>query len=136
MTKVFVYGTLKRGQPNHRVIEGAEFLSCAVTLGGWSMIDGWFPVVMAGSDGCVAGEVYEVDGPCLAALDRLEGNGRMYQREVVDLELEGGEFTEAWMYVGTPAAWSYRGDRMAPSEAGRLAWPEGKPLEVDEEDAA
>ena len=41
-----------------------------------------FPAVVDDDNGSqLAGEVYDVDDETLAAMDRLESNGRMYQRE-------------------------------------------------------
>lgn len=80
---VFVYGTLKRGHGNHRLLEagGARLLGTD-SIKGWSMHDlGAFPAVAEGWD-TVHGEVFEVDAETLARLDRLEGIPSFYQRTV------------------------------------------------------
>lgn len=45
-------------------------------------------------------EVYEVSTPHnLDVLDRLEGNGRLYQRELVPINLPDGRTIQAWIYL-------------------------------------
>lgn len=96
MTKVFVYGSLKKGFGNHHVISKGEFISVDETLyNDWHMFNmGGFPGVVEGTK-VVTGEVYEVDDEVMAGLDRLEGNGSFYTREIV--ELSKNEM--AWMYI-------------------------------------
>ncbi len=77
-TLVFVYGTLKRGFPNH-----ARFLGGARRVGEFQTVEA-YPLVLdgerlspclidrPGAGKAVQGEVYAVDPPTLAALDRLE----------------------------------------------------------------
>lgn len=125
MTHVFVYGTLKKGQPNYfRMLDAtkgkAEFLGSALTTEK-------FPLVIAGKYNIpfllnipgqghrVHGEIYRVDGQMLEFLDEFESVPAMYQRCVVQLEvkewagkMEGGEAapspgstTEAFVYSTT-----------------------------------
>ncbi|XP_075994073.1 gamma-glutamylaminecyclotransferase-like [Genypterus blacodes] len=120
MTHVFVYGTLKKGQPNHyRLFDKAngeaEFLASAST-------SEKFPLVIAGEYNIpfllnlpgqgqqVQGEIYRVDQQMLRYLDELESVPSMYQRTVVKLqvkECEGeeqlspGSSTEAFVYSTT-----------------------------------
>jgi gamma-glutamylcyclotransferase (GGCT)/AIG2-like uncharacterized protein YtfP len=47
---------------------------------------GGFPGVMRGGEQSIRGEVYAVDGPTLANLDRLEGHPRFYQRSLIALD--------------------------------------------------
>jgi gamma-glutamylcyclotransferase (GGCT)/AIG2-like uncharacterized protein YtfP len=84
--KLFVYGTLKRGHHNHRLLEKAQYISHA-ELWGYQMYSlGGFPGIKP-SDGHVHGEVYEVED--LTRLDRLEGydeerdDGMYLRREVI-----------------------------------------------------
>jgi len=130
-TRVFVYGTLKRGHGNNYRLARSPLVGRATTMGRWAMLDGGFPVALSGDDGFIVGEVYEVSPNVLADLDRLESNGRMYRREVIDLELEDGSFTEAWMYVGVEEFWAdYTRPTTILSESDRLQWP--TMIEVDE----
>jgi gamma-glutamylcyclotransferase (GGCT)/AIG2-like uncharacterized protein YtfP len=101
--KVFVYGTLKRGHSNHRLLSrgNAEFLGRAYVEGGWRMLDlGAFPgVVRDGNqkDGRVFGEVFSCDIETLATLDLLEGHPSFYERQKV-----ATPYGKAWMYYLNP----------------------------------
>lgn len=94
--RVFVYGSLKQGFHNNRVLGNAEFCGSTKTdYARYSMLDlGAFPAVIKSGDHRISGEVYEVDDDGLERLDFLEGNGSLYLREQVAL-CDG---TEAWCY--------------------------------------
>lgn len=100
---VFVYGSLKQGFGNHKhFLENQRFLGRAVTHeNGYKMFSlGGFPgVIRAKNVLHVVGELYEVDSKCLAALDRLESNGRMYQRVETQIITEFDNLSTAWMYL-------------------------------------
>ncbi len=86
-TRVFVYGTPLAGEPNHRLLVNARLVAEARTKPAFELRDlGAFPGLVSGGEHAVAGEVYEVDGPTLAALDRLEGHPRFYRRSRIALE--------------------------------------------------
>ncbi len=86
---MFVYGTLLRGESNHRVLEGAELLEETVTEEGYQLIDlGAYPAMCRAGDGVVVGELYAVSRDTLAKLDRLEEHPEYYQR--VELRLSDG----------------------------------------------
>lgn len=105
-TRVFVYGTLLRDEPNHYILERACFVREARTPAVFTLRDlGAFPALLADGSTAVLGEVYEVDAATLARLDRLEGHPRFYQR--TPIALDDGEPVEA--YVMAPErAWSER----------------------------
>ena len=99
MTRVFVYGTLRAGQPNHRLLRGATAFGAATTAEPFVMHDlGAFPAIVAGGATPIAGEVYEVDADTLRALDRLEGYPGFYDR--VEVGLTDG--TRALVYTMQP----------------------------------
>jgi len=96
-TLLFVYGTLKRGQPNHGRLQGARCLGEAI-LEGMSLFDlGPFPMAIPG-EGRVAGEVFAVPWAALADLVAFEGCPRLYQRHWLCL----ADGREAWVYLGQP----------------------------------
>ncbi|AKF85013.1 gamma-glutamyl cyclotransferase [Myxococcus fulvus 124B02] len=96
-TRVFVYGTLLSGEPNHHLLRGARLVGQAQTMPRFTLYDyGPFPALASKGKHAVAGEVYEVNAPMLAALDRLEGHPRFYQRSRITLD--GGARVEAYLF--------------------------------------
>ena len=56
--RVFVYGTLKSGFRNRRLLEGGAFLGAAATVPTYKMIETSFPVIMPDRNGKpVAGDL-------------------------------------------------------------------------------
>jgi gamma-glutamylaminecyclotransferase len=95
-TRVFVYGTLLAGERNHHLLDGARLVGEARTEPAFTLYDfGPYPGMVAGDNNAVVGEVYEVDEPMLAAMDRLEGHPRFYQRTTI--RLEDGSTVEAYL---------------------------------------
>jgi gamma-glutamylcyclotransferase (GGCT)/AIG2-like uncharacterized protein YtfP len=83
---VFVYGTLMRGEINHRLLATARFVAEAHTEPCFDLFDlGHFPAMSAGGQTVVRGEVYAVDDQTLVRLDRLEGHPEFYQRTPIRL---------------------------------------------------
>ena len=91
-TKVFVYGTLKRGFGNNRVLRDSEFLGSVTTQrSDLSLLNLGFPGLLEGlSDvptGPVKGELFLVtDEKVMQGLDRLEGEGSLYFRRPITVE--------------------------------------------------
>jgi gamma-glutamylaminecyclotransferase len=139
-TLVFVYGTLKRGYGNNRLLQNAEFLGEAISgEGNYVMQDVGFPTlwrvvvppVRHQLMGRVAGEIFRVTSEELAGLDRLEANGRMYTREQRGFMITGERASSmdekngatAWIYL-----WNReRDNRPIEPVDGVLVWDrEGK----------
>lgn len=106
---VFVYGTLKKNEWNNRVLHGADFIKTA-RLRGFHLFYSWrkegFPVMQAGTaQETVEGELWDIGDSerILQALDRLEGEGHMYDR--AEVQLESGE--TAFTYIGCHKAWRW-----------------------------
>lgn len=113
MHKVFIYGTLKRGFPNHEAgLAGARFLGRARTLEAYPLIVGgrWFSPYLIDEPGQgqrVFGELFAVDAAGLALLDRMEGVGRPegYRRICVAVAGPQGQTAlDAWTFVKDRAA--------------------------------
>lgn len=121
MTHIFVYGTLKKGQPNHYrmfdVTNGkAEFLASACTTQKYPLVIASkhnipFLLNIPGQGHRVQGEIYKVDDQMLTFLDAFEMVNTMYQRNLIELEvqerageaegverLKAGSITEAFVY--------------------------------------
>ena len=98
-TRVFVYGTLRSGEPNHYLLDAHDLVRRGRTEPAFELVSlGAFPAMIDGGQTAVVGEVYEVDPPTLAALDRLEGHPRFYQRRPI--RLDDGD--EALAYLLSP----------------------------------
>jgi gamma-glutamylcyclotransferase (GGCT)/AIG2-like uncharacterized protein YtfP len=83
MTRVFVYGTLKRGGENHHWIEAQRSVGPARTRPVYRMFDlGGYPGLVRHPQGVsIEGELWDVDPAGLARLDVLEDvAGGEYER--------------------------------------------------------
>jgi gamma-glutamylcyclotransferase (GGCT)/AIG2-like uncharacterized protein YtfP len=112
---VFVYGTLKRGLPNHVLLAGQEFLGTAQTPPRYRLYDaGPYPCLVEdpAQGVCVQGEIWRVDEAILQALDELEDVPHLYTRQAIVLENVPGP---VWIYV-------YRGDVSRFRDCGEQ-WP-------------
>ncbi|XP_029378930.1 gamma-glutamylaminecyclotransferase B-like [Echeneis naucrates] len=121
MSRIFVYGTLKKGQPNYfRLLNGtngkAEFLASALTVEKYPLVIAGeynipFLLNIPGQGHRVHGEIYKVDDRMLNFLDDFESVPSLYQRTAVRVEVmrwlrrtEGeeaqppGSITEAFLY--------------------------------------
>ena len=79
--KIFVYGTLLSGEGDHRQLRGARPLAVRRTEPLYTLVSlGPYPALLDGGTTSVTGEVYDVDGDLLSALDRFEGVPRLYRR--------------------------------------------------------
>lgn len=100
MGLVFVYGSLRRGQRYHALLRGAQFVAPYLTPPCYTMLDlGPYPGVVRGGAMAVAGEIYRIDEPMLAGLDRLEEVPHQYQR--VSMPTSHGA---CWIYLYRRAA--------------------------------
>jgi gamma-glutamylcyclotransferase (GGCT)/AIG2-like uncharacterized protein YtfP len=94
-TLVAVYGSLRQGMGNHRLLEGQDFLG-KTTVSGFSMYrycNGYPACILDGGTNTIITEVYSVDDSCFASLDMLEGYPSFYNRSQVKTELG-----EVWVY--------------------------------------
>lgn len=100
---VFVYGTLKRGFGNHRVMQmaGGQFVCEGKTAYRLPLIQRGLPFLLdqPGRGHHVEGEIYRVpDEAGWRRLDRLEGHPDFYRRKLTDIVGDDGETYEAWTY--------------------------------------
>ncbi|XP_014212003.1 putative gamma-glutamylcyclotransferase CG2811 isoform X2 [Copidosoma floridanum] len=122
LQRVFVYGTLKRGEPNHSLLTSAEkgyskFLGLGKTLLKYPLVIATkynipFLLKRPGVGNQIIGEVYDVDSKMLKSLDELEEHPNFYVRTEEDVLLasenglkKGANFedigsqTKAWIYI-------------------------------------
>lgn len=92
---VFVYGTLRRGEVNHYLLETAHFYGPHSTEPHYKMFSlGAYPAVVQGGPDRVQGEVYRVDGRTMSRLDWLEGYPGAYRRKLIPTP-----WGRAWIYL-------------------------------------
>ena len=105
---LFVYGTLKRGERNHRLLADQRFVRSAATAPGFRLYDlGPYPAMVPDADaGPVQGELFSVSECTTAELDDVEGVPDLFDRRRVELD----DGTSAWAYLyartipdGTPS---------------------------------
>jgi gamma-glutamylcyclotransferase (GGCT)/AIG2-like uncharacterized protein YtfP len=129
---LFVYGTLREGQPNAHLLDGLE--RRAASCPGRLHDRGAYPLMTLGA-GTVAGEVVALDPARLPALDMLEQArpfgvpGGPYRRTVLPVTLADGTTLRAQAYVVDDASahpgietgdWLSVGDRLAAWQAYRV----------------
>jgi gamma-glutamylaminecyclotransferase len=113
-TILFVYGSLKRGHRNHRLLADQQFLGRAVTEPLYRLVDlGTYPGMVEDADGVsVTGELWAVGECALAELDDFECADAPYYRGAVRVR-DRGQAVEAYFY---------RGDVPAGARTG-ATWP-------------
>ena len=95
---LFVYGTLKRGERNHRLLAGQRFVGPAVTAPGFRLFDlGPYPGVVRAAGGLVRGELFDVFVRCREELDEFEGVPTLFDRTTI--ELADGTTAAAYLYA-------------------------------------
>ncbi|CAI9724073.1 Hypothetical predicted protein [Octopus vulgaris] len=108
LERVFVYGTLKRGQPNHFVLENvthglAKFIGDATTALRYPLVVASqynipFLLPFEGKGNFISGEVYDVDEKMLKRLDELESHPDTYKREKISVISNNNSFM-SWCYI-------------------------------------
>lgn len=122
--KVFVYGTLQQGRHNHYLLARAKFLGKAVTVRKFGMTDVGFPFMLPWQEiAPVQGELFDIadDVDTLMALDRLEGEGRMYDR-VQGMVICEGRMHRASFYVKCATGQLSPGKEVPVNARGLLEW--------------
>lgn len=97
---IAVYGTLKKGGSNHKLLGDSAFIGSGCTPYSYYMLDlGYFPAITPGNHSIYC-EVYDVSPTVLSLLDKLEGSPTFYNREPVKISLEDSdEVLSAEIYV-------------------------------------
>ena len=124
--KFFVYGTLKSGYGNNRILQAgaAQLLGVAESLSDYLLINMGCPgAILQPVEGApVRGELYEVDNEeTVQRLDRLEGNGRFYTRYERQFTTEDGATHTAWIYE-LPKSYQDFGKTICPIIGGCYEW--------------
>lgn len=86
---IFVYGSLKSGHYNNRIIENEEFVSEATTKPLYRLWNlGSYPGLTIDTETgkAIKGELWRVSPEAMVRLDRLEGVPTLYRREYIKIE--------------------------------------------------
>jgi gamma-glutamylcyclotransferase (GGCT)/AIG2-like uncharacterized protein YtfP len=95
MHRVFVYGTLRRGESHAHLMAQAAYLGPHITEPRYTLCDlGEYPAAVSWGVTAIRGEVYEVDDALLHALDEYEDFPKLYNRKLIPTAYGG-----AWMYM-------------------------------------
>ena len=99
--KLIVYGTLMSGERNHRFCRNAVSITpCTVT--GTLYDTGYgFPAFVPEGDGVVKAELIEIPIEDWAAVNRLEGYPRLYDRQLMQATLADDGETTGGVYIMT-----------------------------------
>ena len=100
-TILFLYGSLKRGHPNHHLMAGQEYLGEAVTEPRYRIIGlgRYGGMIRDEASGlAVKGELWAVDPQRLAVLDEFETGEGLWARFPVSVA--GRDGVEAYFWVG------------------------------------
>ena len=97
--KLIVYGTLLSGERNHHFCRNAVNITpCTVT--GTLYDTGYgFPAFQAEGNTSVKAELIELTIADWAAVDRLEGYPRLYDRQLYPAKIANGTEVSGWVYV-------------------------------------
>lgn len=105
ITKVFVYGTLKRGMSNAQFIPNYTIKKSqkATTTGTLYYVrSGAFPCLKLRGNNTIHGELYTIEKrwwkQTLRDMDMLEGYPTLYDRKIIEVETENGK-DRCWTYV-------------------------------------
>ena len=139
--RVFVYGTLKSGHGNNRVMfengGDARLLGRAISKRPFFMADGGFPRAglfvspkwRATTDmqGQIIGEVWEVNKQAFDNMDRLEGHPRFYTRSKHPFLIDGQKReVVAWIYL--IANGNLEASSLIKPVDGKVEWTHSKPF--------
>ena len=103
-SRLFIYGTLKRGQVNHHLLAEESYLGPATTLPRFRLLNlGWYPGLALCEDKgrAIEGELWEVSDACLEALDAYEGSE--YERRMIEVQ---PETSDVQAYILRQPDWS------------------------------
>ena len=91
--KIAVYGSLRAGMGNNRVIDSSKLLSSENVSLPFEMIDlGSFPgLIKSNNINDIYMEIYEVDPTTYQRVERLEGYPSFYDRELIETSAGAAE---------------------------------------------
>jgi gamma-glutamylcyclotransferase (GGCT)/AIG2-like uncharacterized protein YtfP len=94
--RLFVYGTLRQGEPRHALLAGAELLGVALTTPAFHLVDiGPYAALVRGGATAVHGELYAVDAQVRRSIDVALEVPILFTREAI--ALAGGAEADAYL---------------------------------------
>lgn len=99
MIKFFTYGTLRKGESRHNILEhfNAEFISSTTTAPEYKLFDlGSFPGMTANGNCAITGEVYNLPEEALITLDMIEGHPDFFYR--TEIKLQDGTIAISYLF--------------------------------------
>lgn len=94
--RLFVYGTFLPEEADHEIIAAGKHVGPTKTAPGYQLIElNTLAGMIAGGEGSVVGELYEVEYPILAACDKKRDHPNLYHR--VEIELEDGTLAHTFL---------------------------------------
>lgn len=94
--RLFVYGSLMKGERDHGLVAAAEFTGIAKTAPAYKLVDlGQYPAMIGGGELAVEGELYLIDAKQRFAIDVKHEVPVLFQRVVIVLD----DGTSAETYV-------------------------------------
>lgn len=100
LIRLFVYGTLMKGNINHeKFLSGARFAGYFMADGFQVYDFGSYPLVAQNEIDKVRGELYIIDSNILDKLDISEAEGNLFTRKSIKVVNDNDEIQEAYVYV-------------------------------------
>lgn len=91
---IFVYGTLRKGECNHHLLESSDCLGLFETEPNYQLYEhDDYPGLSHGSNR-ILGELYRIDDAILSQLDVLEDVSVDFHRELIETP-----YGMAWVYI-------------------------------------
>jgi gamma-glutamylcyclotransferase (GGCT)/AIG2-like uncharacterized protein YtfP len=129
--RLFVYGTLRQGEPRHELLAGAQFIGLTTTAPTFHLVDvGPYAALVRGGPTAVSGELYVADREVRRGIDIEREVPILFTRETI--ELSDGSQAETYLLTTEQVRgrrrlshgdWKKRFARNSPSQAGG-AWVE------------
>jgi gamma-glutamylaminecyclotransferase len=133
---MFVYGTLRQGEPRHALLGGAEFVGAASTPPAFHLVDvGPYAALVRGGATAVAGELYRVTLEMRRVIDVELQVPLLFSRETI--QLADGSDADAYLLTSDQVRgrrrlaqgdWKQRFSRSVSRQAGGawVAWSRGR----------
>ena len=97
--KLIVYGTLLSGERNHHFCRNSVSITPCTVIGTLYDTGCGFPAFQVEGNSTIQAELIEIPIADWAAVDRLEGYPRLYDRQPFPCTLPDGTTDTGWIYI-------------------------------------